>query len=104
MGDTTIPGDVFGMINKDSSQETPSAGMVNRFHTKDDADSSVTSHHHTLGTRKNQASKGDHIHDGENGLLLMSGITVTGAKGGNAALADLITKLSNALGFTDGTT
>jgi hypothetical protein len=35
--------------------------------------------------------------------MIMEGITVSGSKGGNAALADLITKLAAALGFTDAT-
>lgn len=70
----------------------------------DDTDSSAFAKHHTLGRKHHQASSGDHNHDGINSRKLMTGITVTGSKGGNAALADLITKLSTALGFTDGTT
>jgi hypothetical protein len=58
----------------------------------------------SLGTGNLQASPGDHTHDGTTSKKLMAGITVTGSKGGNAALADLITKLSAALGFTDATT
>lgn len=101
---TTIEGDPFGKQYKDASEEVPSATEVNKFHTNADTDSSITAAHHTLGTRRNQASKGDHIHDGENGLKIMENVTITGAKGGNAALADLITKLAAALGFTDNTT
>lgn len=58
----------------------------------------------SLGPGNLQASPGDHKHDGTTSKQLMTGITITGSKGGNAALADLITKLAAALGFTDGTT
>lgn len=101
---TTIPDDPFGKVYKDASQDVPSAEEVNKFHRNADTDSSITALHHTLGTRRNQASKGDHIHDGENGLKIMSDVTITGAKGGNVALANLITALAAALGFTDNTT
>jgi chemotaxis response regulator CheB len=58
----------------------------------------------TLGAGNLQASPGDHKHDGTTSKKLMTGITISGSKGGNAALADLITKLAAALGFTDATT
>jgi hypothetical protein len=58
----------------------------------------------TLGPGNLQASPGDHKHDGITSKKLMTGITISGSKGGNAALADLITKLAAALGFTDATT
>ena len=77
---------------------------VEKLHATSDVDSDVLAQHHTLGVTHNQAAFGDHDHDGTNSSLLMTGITVTGSKGGNAALADLITKLSAALGFTDSTT
>jgi chemotaxis response regulator CheB len=58
----------------------------------------------SLGPSNLQAAPGDHKHDGVTSKKLMTGITITGSKGGNAALADLITKLAKALGFTDATT
>ena len=82
----------------------PSSKKVQDFHTNSDADGSRNSFHHTLGVGRGQASPGDHLHDGGSSKLLMEGITVTGAKGGNAALANLISNLAAVLGFTDGTT
>jgi hypothetical protein len=77
------------------------AKEVNDFHTHSDVDSSWRAQHHTLGTKHDQAASGDHKHDL---TQLMAGVTLTGAKGGNVALANLITELSLAFGFTDGTT
>lgn len=73
-------------------------------HEQDDADGSEFSLHHTLGPRPNQAARGTHIHNGEDSPKLMAGVVVTGSRGGNAAVASLITGLVNALGFTDATT
>lgn len=73
-------------------------------HETTDTDSSALALHHTLGPRANQAAPGNHSHNGVSSKKLMSGVTVTGSKGGNAALASLITELSKVLGFTDNTT
>jgi hypothetical protein len=43
-----------------------SAGAVNEFHANSDVDKSTISQHHTLGIQPNQASPGDHNHDGRN--------------------------------------
>jgi hypothetical protein len=43
-----------------------SAGEVNEFHANSDVDKSTISQHHTLGIQPNQASPGDHNHDGRN--------------------------------------
>lgn len=80
------------------------ARTVEQLHTNDDLDTQKNAHHHTLGPTANQASPGNHTHDGTNSSQLMSGITITGAKGGNVALANLIAALAPALGFTDSTT
>lgn len=45
---------------------TPGAQSVNDFHGRSDVDSSIFAQHHTLGLRRNQASRGDHDHDGVN--------------------------------------
>lgn len=87
-----------------SDVTTPSALEVSKFHTNADVDSKRTGMHHTLGPRNFQAAPGDHTHNGGDSVQLMSDIVITGAKGGNAALADLITKLAAALGFSDATT
>lgn len=44
------------------SETTPQEGR--RAHLRSDADLSPRSLHHTLGIKRNQASPGDHIHDG----------------------------------------
>lgn len=72
-------------------------------------DNSWNAPHHTLGTKHDQASAGDHTHNGvnSNGIdasKLMAGITITGSRGGNVALGNLLTELSKAFGFTNGTT
>lgn len=41
----------------------PSPNVVNRFHANDDCDSSFYAHHHTIGTKPNQAAAGNHLHD-----------------------------------------
>lgn len=76
---------------------------VNRFHNKDDLDSSSEAHHHTLGIKKDQSSPGDHKHDGTTSKRILEGVTITGAKGGNVALASVIAALVK-LGATDTTT
>lgn len=92
---------------------TPSPDVVNRFHSKSDVDSSPNAHHHTIGPRKNQAADGAHIHNGDGSLKLdpstcfskgiLSGVTITGSRGGNTALASVIAALVT-LGATDSTT
>lgn len=54
-------------------QGVPSSNEVARIHTKADTDSSVTSAHHTLGIQHNQASPGDHKHDGKTSKKLGKG-------------------------------
>lgn len=60
--------DKFGQVydnQKDATAgDVPSAAQSNQAHLKSDVDSSRRSLHHTLGTQRNQASPGNHIHDG----------------------------------------
>jgi chemotaxis response regulator CheB len=100
---STIPGDPFGTQKEAKSNTAPDPSVVKRAHERADTDSSSQAIHHTLGIKNGQSSPGDHKHDGKSSKRLMDGITITGSRGGNAALADLITKLSVALGFTDST-
>lgn len=51
---------------------TPGAQDVNDFHGRSDVDSSIFAQHHTLGLRRNQASRGDHDHDGVNSKRVAS--------------------------------
>jgi hypothetical protein len=85
-------------------------------HTQSDVDSSAKSQHHTLGTRPTQASPGNHIHDGitspklgprqmaPGGNGTVPALVLTGSKGGNVALTNLIAMLKNFVDFTDNTT
>jgi hypothetical protein len=99
-----FPDDPFGPIKRPAARVAPPPQEVNKFHERSDVDSSSTAQHHTIGVKHDQASPGDHKHTGDNSLLLMEGITISGSRAGNAALADLITKLADAFGFTDATT
>lgn len=82
----------------------PSSKEVRDFHYNDDVDGDNNSHHHTLGPGRGQASPGQHSHDGGTSKALFDGVTLTGAKGGNVALTNLIAVLVDRFGLTDGTT
>lgn len=104
---TIIPGDPFGEMKKDllgASGVDPR--VVARFHARDDVDSNQQAHHHTIGIKHDQASAGDHVHDGSSSRKVGAGLNlaVSGAKGGNVALANLITMLKSVIEFTDNTT
>lgn len=85
------------------SSDIVDAKDVERFHNKADTDASATAIHHTLGTKNGQASPGDHMHDGGSSKKLLTGTTITGSRGGNAAVASIISALVK-LGATDNTT
>lgn len=85
-----------------NSNLRPEGKVVNEFHTNDDVDRDANSHHHTLGPNANQAAPGSHRHDGSDSIQLLAGITIAGAKGGNTALASVISALVS-LGATDST-
>lgn len=67
---------------------------VANFHRQSDVNSSTLAQHHTLGIASNQASPGDHAHDGKNSKILYPAITVSGAHGGNVALQNLLNALA----------
>lgn len=113
--------DQFGQVNSADKDFTgggvPSAREVAQMHSRSDVDSSPKSQHHTLGKGRNQAANGNHVHDGTSspklGLYQMDpantgrvvpSLTLTGAKGGNVALTNLIALLKNFIDFTDTTT
>lgn len=97
--------DPFSPIKEDRrNAETLSAREVNALHSKSDRDSGRDSQHHTLGSGANQASPGDHKHDGRTSSLLGAGITISGSKGGNAALASVISAMVTMFGVNDTTT
>ena len=81
----------------------PDADSVREFHTNADTDVTPDSIHHTIGPGYNQAASGQHNHDGSNSPFLLEGYTISGAKGGNTALASVIAALVK-LGAADATT
>lgn len=106
MTEPVIKDDPFGVLKSERRENVPTARQVNELHTKADVDASTSSFHHTLGIGHNQASPGDHSHDGNTSRLIGSGrkITITGAKAGNAALTSLIAALKQVMDLTDNTT
>jgi hypothetical protein len=93
--------------DKDFSKFGSSApSEINQLHTRSDVDASPQAQHHTLGFQHNQAAIGDHTHDGTTSRPIgyKLGTVLTGAKGGNVALTNLIAMLKNFIDFTDNTT
>lgn len=81
----------------------PNAQEVEDFHSNADTDVRPEAIHHTLGSSPNQASPGNHVHNGSDAPLLLEGVQLTGSRGGNAAVASIISALVK-LGATDTTT
>lgn len=48
--------------------------QVNAIHSRSDRDTSKTAQHHTLGVSADQASPGNHTHDGINSKLPLAGL------------------------------
>lgn len=61
------------MTNPDGA---PKAEAVTRFHSNSDRDNSPVAEHHTLGIGHNQASPGDHKHDGKTSKSILKGFNV----------------------------
>lgn len=101
-----IPGDPFGGVKKDVNNPGLTTRDVANIHTKADTDGSPVAVHHTLGINRNQSSPGNHVHDGKASPKIGRGLglVISGAKGGNAAVASIITMLHNVVEFTDNTT
>lgn len=101
-----IKDDPFGEIKEDAKPVSPAPRDINLLHARSDLDSSTIAQHHTLGIKHNQASTGDHVHDGKSSRKVGQGLslTVSGSKGGNAALTSLLAMLAQVIEFTDTTT
>jgi hypothetical protein len=56
------------------STKIPSAREIQAAHTNADVDASVTAMHHTLGISHNQASPGDHNHNGKSSKKVGKGL------------------------------
>jgi hypothetical protein len=93
--------DPYKTHNLDEGVYSPQ--LVAKLHQRDDTDASKNAHHHSLGPSANQASPGNHNHDGTSSTQLLAGVTLAGAKGGNIALGSVIAALVG-LGATDSTT
>lgn len=89
-------------LDKRNDDDVP-AKTVNSLHKKSDVDSSPQAQHHTLGPRGTQAASGIHTHLDGVSQPILTGVTITGAKAGNTALASVIAVLV-AMGATDSTT
>jgi len=98
--------DPFGPIKEDRKRPGSDPRESARAHAGADTDASVLAMHHTLGVKHNQASPGDHNHDAIGSRKIGDGLnlTLTGAKGGNVALTNLIALIGNVIKFTDSTT
>lgn len=90
----------------DVDKQRTNSKLYDDIHVQSDVDNSYMSKHHTLGTGKGQASPGTHIHDGTTSRKIGYGLglTITGSRGGNAAVASIIALLGTVIDFTDGTT
>lgn len=67
--------------SKDPTQvPKPASNVVDDFHTNSDVDLRAEAQHHTLGPGSNQASSGQHRHDGGDSPLILEGFTITGSR------------------------
>jgi hypothetical protein len=97
----------YTLDDKDySSGDSFGPDELDEIHSRSDVDSGPFAQHHTIGPGGYQASPGNHIHDGVRSKKIGDGLglTISGSRGGNAALASLISALSQVVAFTDNTT
>lgn len=92
-----IEGDPFGDIKEDKGPASPEPREVNLFHERSDVDSNWAAQHHTLGIKHNQASPGDHAHDGKSSRKIGTGLNLHSG----STLAELKTMLAQVIDFTD---
>lgn len=93
--------DIPGGSHSDNPSPDPMA--VRLFHLYSDVDTDLTAQHHTIGPGNNQAAAGSHVHNGSDSPLLFEGVTLTGSRGNNTALASVIALLTQQ-GAVDNTT
>lgn len=72
-----VENDPFGKIKPGEKQEPITGADVNRFHRNSDVDVGPLAQHHRLGTGANQASPGNHVHDGKQSKLIGTGMNIT---------------------------
>lgn len=104
----TIPNDPYGRIKPDKRTEEniPDARESVISHAESDVDSGQFAQHHTIGTKRDQAASGQHSHTGKDSVLIGkgAGLTVTGSRGGNAALDSALQMLAQVIDFDNNTT
>lgn len=98
----TTPNPTQTQADKES-ELSPNPVEVNLFHRYADTDTAPEALHHTTGPDANQASPGNHKHDGRDSVSLSAGV-VTGSRGGNVALTNLLNALASKGFLTDSTT
>ncbi len=64
---------------------SPPPDTVDRFHANADRDGSQVALHHTLGIQHNQASPGDHLHDGKSSKKIGKGFNLSFPTTANAS-------------------
>ena len=98
-----VEDDPFGEIKEEKKQVSPEPRDVNLFHARSDVDSSTSAQHHTLGIKHDQASSGDHNHDGRGSRKIGQGLGLTVSMIGatQADLDNLIAMLHNVIEFTE---
>ena len=98
--DSTV---VKGVGAYGAERSNADATQVDDFHEQSDLNTRSEAQHHTLGPSQNQAAPGNHNHDGGTSIPLWEGNTISGSRGGNMALASVISILVQK-GAVDATT
>ncbi len=91
-----------GSFGTDENPKPP-AQTVEDFHTNSDLDARPEAQHHTLGPNPNQASPGDHTHDGGDSALILDGEVISGSRASDAWRISVNAILVR-LGASDGST
>jgi hypothetical protein len=97
-----LSGDELPGFQSDENPKPPGQ-VVEDFHENSDVDSRAEAQHHTLGPSPNQASPGDHVHDGGDSALILEGLDVSGSRATDA-WRQSVNALLVRLGATDNST
>lgn len=99
-----IKDDPWGEVKEDAKPTSPEPREVNQFHSRSDVDSKQVAQHHTLGNGHNQASAGDHVHDGKSTRKVGYGLglTISGVKNTAASEDSIVAMLQQVIEFNDG--
>ena len=64
-------------VGSEQPIKAPTPNEAAKLHANSDVDASVTAQHHTLGLQHNQASPGDHTHNGKSSKRIGRGLDLT---------------------------